>query len=193
MYVPRKDQISSYKKRLLNWIAVGLAGRIAEELVFDDISTGAAGDIKQVTQTARHMVCDWGMSPLGPISYGENQDTVFLGRDIQRHESISQETANLIDAEVKKIINEQYERTTEILTEKKAELIAIAEALIEHETIEGKHVMEILEHGEIKSEVISSLPPEPAEADEPKADGEKGKKEPESDIGGAGSPAPSPA
>lgn len=193
MYVPRKDQVSSYKKRLLNWIAVGLAGRIAEELIFDDISTGAAGDIKQVTQTARHMVCDWGMSPLGPISYGENSDTVFLGRDIQRHANMSQETANLIDAEVKKIIGEQYERTTEILTSKRAELVAIAEALIEHETIEGKHVMEILEHGVIKSEVISSLPPESDEADEPKADGEKGKKEPESDIGNAGSPAPSPA
>ncbi len=192
MYVPRKDEVSSYKKRLLNWIAVGLAGRIAEELVFDDISTGAAGDIKQVTQTARHMVCDWGMSPLGPIAYGQNQDTVFLGRDITRNESFSQETANLIDAEVKKIISEQYERTTKILSEKRAEMALIAEALIEFETIEGKHVMEIIEHGEIRSPVISSIPEEAA-PEETKPEKESAKPESSPDLGGAGSPAPSPA
>jgi cell division protease FtsH len=193
MYVPRKEMLSYHKKRLLNTIASGLAGRIAEEMVFEDVSNGAASDIKQVTQTARHMVCDWGMSPLGPIAYGENQDTVFLGRDIQRHENISQETANLIDVEVKRIINEQYERATQLMTEHRAALDGIAEGLLEFETIEGKHVNEIIEHGEIKSPVISTLPPIDGEPDEPKADEEKGKKEPESDLGGAGSPAPSPA
>ena len=192
MYVPRKEMLSYHKKRLLNTIASGLAGRIAEELVFDDISNGAASDIKQVTQTARHMVCDWGMSPLGPIAYGENQDTVFLGREIARSESYSQETARLIDEEVKKIVNEQYERTTQILTEHRAELDGIAEALLEFETIEGKHVNEIIEHGEIRSEVISSLPPieEPEEKESGKKDSDKSKEE---DLGGAGSPAPSPA
>lgn len=193
MYVPSKEIHSYHRKRLLNRIAVGLAGRIAEEMVFDDISNGASGDIKQVTQTARHMVCDWGMSPLGPIAYGENQDTVFLGRDITRHESFSQETANLIDGEVKKIINEQYERTTKIMTEKRAALDTIAEALLEYETIEGKHVREIIEHGEIQTPVITSLPV-PEESDEPKSEKGKGKPKPESeDLGGAGSPAPSPA
>jgi len=193
MYVPRKEQLSAHKKRLLDQIAMAMGGRIAEEMVFEDISNGAAGDIKQATKTARHMVCDWGMSPLGPIAYGENQDTVFLGRDITRNESFSQETANLIDVEVKKIISEQYERATNLMTEHRAALDGIAEALLEYETIEGKHVLEIIEHGEIKSEVISSLPPENPPADETKKGEGKGKTEPESDIGNAGSPAPSPA
>jgi len=194
MYVPRKEMLSYHKKRLLNTIASGLAGRIAEEMVFDDVSNGAANDIKQVTQTAKHMVCDWGMSPLGPIAYGENQDTVFLGRDITRNESFSQETAKLIDAEVKKIISEQYQRATDLMTEYRSALNGIAEALLEFETIEGKHVMEIIEHGEIKSEVVSSLPPEEPAAEEPQKDEEgKGKSESETGIGNAGSPAPSPA
>ncbi len=193
MYVPRKEMLSYHKKRLLNTIASGLAGRIAEELVFDDVSNGAANDIKQVTQTAKHMVCDWGMSPLGPIAYGENQDTVFLGRDITRHESFSQETAKLIDAEVKKIIKEQYQRATDLMTEHRAALDGIAEALLEYETIEGKHVMEIIEHGEIRSPVTSSLPEEEPKAEEPRKEGGKDKEEPEADLGNAGSPAPSPA
>jgi cell division protease FtsH len=192
MYVPRKDMLSYYKKRLFNMIAVGLAGRIAEEMIFDDISNGAAGDIKQVTQTARHMVCDWGMSPLGPIAYGENQDTVFLGRDITRQEHFSQETANLIDAEVKKIISTQYERTTKLMTENRDKLVAIAEALLEYETIEGKHVMEIIEHGEIKSPVIPSLPPEEEKSETPAPGSGEKKTDAEEDLGGA-SPAPSPA
>ncbi|GAB5561737.1 MAG: ATP-dependent zinc metalloprotease FtsH [Synoicihabitans sp.] len=192
MYAPRKDEFSSYKKRQLDRIAVGLAGRISEEIFFDDISTGASGDIKMVTQTARHMVCDWGMSPLGPIAFGENQDTVFLGRDITRNENISQETASLIDAEVKKIITEQYDRTTELIQANRDKLVAVAEALLQHETIEGKHVMEIIEHGEIKSPVISSLPAAtPPEV--PPKEKESGKPESSSDLGGAGSPAPSPA
>jgi len=193
MYVPRKELLSYHKKRLLNTIASGLAGRIAEEVVFDDISNGAASDIKQVTKTARHMVCDWGMSPLGPIAYGENQDTVFLGREITRSEHISPDTANLIDAEVKKMISEQYERATQIVIEHRAALDGIAEGLLEFETLEGRHVMEIIEHGEIKSPIVSSLLPEIETPKEPKSDEEKDKEEPESEIGGASNPAPSPA
>ncbi|MCC5024878.1 MAG: ATP-dependent zinc metalloprotease FtsH [Candidatus Synoicihabitans palmerolidicus] len=192
MYVPRKEMLSYHKKRLLNTIASGLAGRIAEELVFDDISNGAASDIKQVTRTARHMVCDWGMSPMGPVAYGENQDTVFLGRDITRTESFSQETARLIDTEVKKIISEQYERATKIMLDRRPALDGIAEALLEYETIEGRHVMEILEHGELRSPVISSkLIEEPPPT--PKPDTGFDKSESESDLGRAGNPAPSPA
>jgi cell division protease FtsH len=192
MYVPRKELLSYHKKRLLNTIASGLAGRIAEEIVFDDVSNGAASDIKQVTRTARHMVCDWGMSPMGPIAYGENQDTVFLGRDIQRHSSISEETAKQIDAEIKKIIDEQYERATKILIERREALNTIAEGLLEYETLEGKHVMEIVEHGEIKSPVISTIPEiEPPDVPTPKENEDK--PESNSDLGSAGNPAPSPA
>ncbi len=123
------------------------------------ISSGAAGDIKHVTKLARHMVCDWGMSDMGPIAYGENSDTVFLGREISRSENFSEDTARKIDAEVRKIVDEQYARATAILTERRAALDGIAEALLQYETIEGKHVMEIINQGAIISPVVHTLPP----------------------------------
>ena len=118
------------------------------------------------------MVCDWGMSSLGPIAYGENHDTVFLGREISRSENFSEDTARLIDAEIHKLVDEQYNRAKSIIIEKRAALDKIAEALLQYETIEGKHVLEILEFGEIRSPVLppviakpDDLPPErkPAE------------------------------
>jgi cell division protease FtsH len=154
MFIPKKDVLTHAKKRMLNQIAMGLAGRIAEELVMGDVSSGAAGDIKQVTKIARHMVCDWGMSSLGMIAYGENSDTVFLGREITRNQNYSEETARRIDAEVSGIIDEQYKRATEIITSRREALDKIAAALLEHETIEGKHVLEILQFGELRSPIV---------------------------------------
>ena len=122
-----------------------------------DISSGAAGDIKQITKIARHMVCDWGMSPLGPVAFGDNHDTVFLGRDITRNENISEETARKIDEEIHRIIDEQYQRATTIIRDHRSALDKIAEALLEHETIDGKHVLEILQFGEVRSPVAPSL------------------------------------
>ena len=124
-----------------------------------DISSGAAGDIKHITKLARQMVCDLGMSPLGPIAYGESQDTVFLGRDITRQEHVSEDTARKIDAEVHRIISEQYERARVIITEHRVVLDKIAQALLEYETIEGRHVQEIMEFGEIRSPVLRLAPP----------------------------------
>ncbi|QYM80403.1 ATP-dependent zinc metalloprotease FtsH [Horticoccus luteus] len=154
MFIPKKDVLTHAKQRMLNQIAMGLGGRIAEETVLGDISSGAAGDIKQVTKIARHMVCDWGMSPLGPIAYGDNHDTVFLGREITRNEKYSEETARRIDEEIRRIIDEQYQRATQIITERRDALEKIANALIEFETIEGKHVLEILQHGNIQTPVF---------------------------------------
>ncbi len=159
MFIPKKDVLTYAMKRMLNQIAMGLGGRIAEELVMDDLSSGAAGDIKQITKIARHMVCDWGMSPLGPVAYGDNQDAVFLGRDITRSDHISEDTARKIDVEVHRIIDEQYQRATTIIGEKRSALDKIAEGLLQYETLEGKHVMEILEFGEIRSTVIVAPPP----------------------------------
>ena len=172
-------------------VAIGCAGRIAEELVLNDISNGAAGDIKMVTKIARHMVCDWGMSPLGMIAYGESNDTVFLGREITRSQAYSEETARKIDAEVFRIVGEQYARATEIIGARRTALDKIAEMLLEHETIEGKHVMEILQYGEMRSPVIREIPPLP------KTDGKPSKKssdKPATDTPLAGtSPAANPA
>ncbi len=192
MYIPSKDILTQEKKRLEIRIAIGCGGRIAEELVLDDISNGASGDIRQVTKIARHMVCDWGMSPLGMVAYGESNDTVFLGREITRNQHYSEETARRIDAEVTRIISEQYTRATEIIATHRDALDKIAEALLEYETIEGKHVMEILKTGGITSPVIRELPP----ALPPRTD-DKGIRKPRdaSDTSGGlgGAPAPSPA
>jgi cell division protease FtsH len=158
MFIPKKDILTHARKRMLNDIAMGLGGRVAEELVLADVSSGAAGDIKQITKIARHMVCDWGMSSLGPIAYGDNQDTVFLGREITRTENYSEETARQIDVEIHRIIAEQYERAKGILLEHRAALDKIAAALLEYETIEGKHVLEILQFGEIRSPIVLGLP-----------------------------------
>jgi len=165
MFIPSKDILTQEKKRLEVRVAIGCAGRIAEEIVLNDISNGAAGDIKMVTKIARHMVCDWGMSPLGMIAYGESNDTVFLGREITRSQTYSEETARKIDAEVFRIVNEQYARATEVITARRPALDKIAEALLEHETIEGKHVMEILQFGELRSPVVRDIPPLPKSND----------------------------
>jgi cell division protease FtsH len=192
MYVPKKEVLSNYKKSILSRIAMALGGRIAEELVFDDVSTGAAMDIQQVTKLARHMVCDWGMSDLGPIAYGENHDTVFLGREITRAENFSEATAQKIDFAVRQIVDEQYARAKSILTERRAALDMIAEALLQHETIEGRHVQEILEFGEIRSPVVhTAVPPV---LDDKNGGPKEGKKTAAKDLPSTGSaPAPTPA
>jgi len=192
MFIPKKDVLTHAMKRMLNQIAMGLGGRIAEELVMGDISSGAAGDIKQITKIARHMVCDWGMSPLGPVAYGDNQDTVFLGRDITRNDHLSEDTARKIDSEIHRIIDEQYQRATTIISEKRNALDKIADALLQYETIEGKHVLEILETGSISSPVIVAPPPlKPGSNDQ----GKKAKKKSADDeaIAPDGTPEPSPA
>ncbi len=161
MFIPKKDILTHAMKRMLNQIAMGLSGRIAEELVMGDVSSGAGGDIKQVTKIARHMVCDWGMSSLGMISYGDNSDTVFLGREITRNHAYSEETARKIDAEITRIVDTQYARAKAIILEKREALDKIAAALLEYETIEGKHVLEILNFGEIRSPIVVEKPTKP--------------------------------
>jgi cell division protease FtsH len=190
MFIPKKDLLTHAMKRMLNQIAMGLGGRIAEELVLGDISSGAAGDIKQITKIARHMVCDWGMSPLGPIAFGDNQDTVFLGREITRSETVSEETARRIDVEIHRIISEQYTRATQIVTEHRSALDKIAEALLEHETIEGKHVLEIIQFGEMRSPVITAIS---AKAEDKATERKVVEKAVSPDVIGGPNAAPNPA
>jgi cell division protease FtsH len=99
------------------------------------------------------MVCDWGMSDMGPLAFGDNQDHIFLGREIAREQNYSEQTAQTIDATVAKIIRSQYDRAVEILTGKQGCLESLAQALLQYETLEGKYVYEILEHGVLISEV----------------------------------------
>ena len=158
MFMPKKDILNHSKNRLLNQICCGMGGRCAEEIIFKDITSGASGDIKMVTKTARHMVCDWGMTELGPIALGENKDHVFLGQEIQRSQNYSESTAIQIDKKIYEIVNEQYLRALEILNKNNNALEICAQALLKHETIEGKHVYEILKHGEIKSQISAPKP-----------------------------------
>jgi cell division protease FtsH len=191
MYIPRKDVYNYAKRRMLARLAMMYGGRIAEEVVLGDITSGASQDILVATKLARSMVCDWGMSPLGPIAYGENHDTVFLGREISRSENFSEDTARLIDAEIHKLVDEQYSRAKSIIIERRTALDKIAEALLQYETIDGKHVLEILEFGEIRSPVA---PPVIAKVPELQP-GRKpaGKAAPEGLSGDAPAPVPSPA
>jgi cell division protease FtsH len=188
-YLPTKDILTRPKKKLLNEVAMAMGGRIAEELVTGDFSNGAYGDIKQATRIARAMVCDYGMSDLGPIAMGENQDTVFLGRDITRSQHISEDTARKVDMAVSEILNSQYKRAQGIISEHRTALDTVAAALLEHETIEGKHVLEIIAHGEIRTPIVSVRPPKlPTDSAKP-AD----KPAAQESSGPAGTPAPSPA
>ena len=187
-YLATKDILGRSKKQYADRVCTAMAGRIAEKMVTDDISDGAAGDIKQATKIARAMVCDFGMSDIGPIAMGENQDTVFLGRDITRSQHISEDTARRVDTAVSEIIGAEYKRAEKILGEHRAALDKIAAALLEHETIEGRHVLEILKEGEIKSPIVMVKQP-------PRTGQETGKvaPKPASDAAPGGAPAPSPA
>lgn len=144
MFVPSRDIRTESKKSLLNHICTSLGGRVAEEAVFTDITNGAAGDIKQATKIARKMVCDWGMGEIGPIALGENQDHIFLGKEIARDEHFSEKTAQLVDGEIKAIVDGQLERARSIVRENRDKLDLIASELLLRETIEGEDVYKIV-------------------------------------------------
>lgn len=145
MFIPSRDIRTESKTSLLNNICTSLGGRVAEELVFSDITNGAAADIKQATKVARKMVCDWGMSDLGPISFGENQDHIFIGREIAREERVSERTAMEIDESVKAIIDGQLARARKIVSDNRGKLDAIANELLIRETIDGADVYKIVD------------------------------------------------
>jgi cell division protease FtsH len=168
-----------------------MGGRIAEEMFTNDISNGAAGDIRQATSLARKMVCEWGMSSLGMISFAEGGEHVFLARDLSRPREYSEATAQQIDAEVKRIIDEAYARAQRKLDERRAAVEVLAKALLEYETLDASHVKEILEHGEIKNPPIVEaapppLPPPPTDSAHQPPESIK----PEFPAGGLPSPAP---
>ena len=171
MFTPKKDILNHSKRRVLNQICCAMGGRAAEEIEIGDITSGAAGDIRMATNIARSMVCDWGMSDLGMISFGDKQDQVFLGKELSRAQNYSEETAQKIDIAIKTIIDDQYSRARKILEDNIEALHTSADALLEHETIEGKHIHEILDEGKIISAIInSSLKSDDEEDDAKEAD-----------------------
>ncbi len=151
MFRPQED-LENFKSKteMFENIVMSLGGRIAEKLFLDDISTGASGDIQQATRIARNMVTVYGMSEkLGPISFDSSSQSIFIGRDFGTTKSYSEDTAALIDAEVKRIFDEAAQLCEKILTEHKDTLIAVAEYLLEHETMEGEEFHYFCDHGEL--------------------------------------------
>ena len=191
MYLPKDDILNRRRKELLDIIAVTMAGRIAEEIVSDDISSGAMGDIQQATTMARAMVTQWGMSDkLGMIQYGEHNEYVFLGREMARSKDYSEQTAEDIDAEVKRIIDNAFRVAKEIIDGNRDKLGLIANALLEYETLEGAQVEEIVRTGHFTPppETPKVEPPSGAQAATPLP--EVPPKPTPPHLPGLGSPAP---
>jgi cell division protease FtsH len=171
MYLPKEDIHSRKRKELMDLIAVTMAGRIAEEIVMDDISSGASGDIQQATAMAKAMIMHWGMSEkLGMVLYGESQEYVFLGRDMMRSKDYSEDTAQQIDAEVKRIIDLGYKTAFDIIASYRDKVELVAKALLEYETLEGSQVDEIVRTGTFTPPTINPShiePPSGAQAATP--------------------------
>ena len=147
MFLPEEDRYSASKQRLNSQLASLFGGRLAEEIVFgkDHVTTGASNDIERATEIARNMVTRWGLSDkLGPLSYTEEDDEVFLGRAVTRHKQVSDETAHTIDEEVRAIIDAAYTGARDILTRERVKLDAMAEALIKYETIDSGQIADIM-------------------------------------------------
>lgn len=146
MQLPTEEKYSHSKSFLLNNICILLGGRVAEELVFNETTTGSGNDIERATGLARKMVCEWGMSKeMGPLSFGKKEEQIFLGREISQHRDYSEATANKIDAEVKKMILEANDKVTSLLKEHMPALKEMSELLLERETITSEDLRIILE------------------------------------------------
>ena len=152
MMLPTEEQNYKTKSQLLADIRVALGGRIAEALILDEISTGASGDLQSVTNTARAMVTRWGMSDeLGPIVFGEQQEQVFLGKNLGHERNYSEEIAAKIDAEIHRIVEEAYKDVTKLLSDNEKFLHDMANALLEEETIDAKAVDNLYKNGTTKA------------------------------------------
>jgi cell division protease FtsH len=143
--LPVDDRYTYSKDFLKAQVAVMMGGRVAEEMFLNRISTGAGNDIANATDLARKMVCDWGMSELGPITFGSGEGEIFLGKDIVRHQNYSESTAVQIDAQVKAVITEGYGRAHEILSTYKDTLQKIAATLLEREVLDGEELYKLIE------------------------------------------------
>src|SRR5271163_2503976 len=150
-YLPKDDRHNLSKEQAESSIAVALGGRIAEEIVFGQMTTGAGNDIERATEIAHKMVCEWGMSEkLGPLAYGKKEESIFLGRDYgQRTQDYSEQTAQEIDQEVRAIVQRQYVRVKDFLSQGRDSLQKLADSLIERETLDSEEIAAILEGREL--------------------------------------------
>jgi cell division protease FtsH len=151
--LPTEDKVNGYKKQILDQLSMAMGGRLAEELIYGEMSSGASNDIERATETARAMVCRWGMSEkMGPLSFGKSDGEVFLGRDYGSSRDYSEDTARQIDAEVRAIVVGCYEKGKQLLTEHLDALKRVADALVEYETLDAEDVNILLQGGTLSRE-----------------------------------------
>jgi len=188
MQLPEGDRYSMSYKWMISRLAIMMGGRVAEELKFgkENITSGAASDIEQATKLARAMVTRWGFSDkLGQVAYGENQEEVFLGHSVTRQQNMSEETQQKIDAEVRRLIDEAYDTARKILTSKRDEWVAVAEGLLEYETLSGEEIRAII-RGEKPARDLGDDTPPSRGSTVPKAgarkEGKKGGEEPDAGM-----------
>ena len=152
MRLPERDQLSMSRNKMFADMTVAMGGRVAEELIFGagKVTSGASSDIEMATKLARNMVTRWGLSEkLGPLQYEENEEEVFLGRSVTRHQNVSEETARLIDSEIKSIVEKCYNEAHKILKENINDLHTLAKGLLEYETLNGVEIKQLIETGSI--------------------------------------------
>ena len=161
MQLPEGDRYSMKYQQMVDRIAIMAGGRVAEELIFgkENITSGASSDIQQASKLARRMVTQWGFSDiLGTVAYGENEQEVFLGHSVARSQNVSEETARIIDSEVKRIVGAGWDEARQILTDKAADLETLAQALLEYETLSGQEIKDLLEKGVAPNRDESNFP-----------------------------------
>ncbi|MBV9510381.1 MAG: ATP-dependent zinc metalloprotease FtsH, partial [Caulobacteraceae bacterium] len=162
MQLPERDKLSMSYEQMTSRLAILMGGRVAEEIIFgkDKVTSGASSDIEQATRLARAMVTKWGYSDqLGVVSYGENQDEVFLGHSVSRTQNVSEETARVIDAEVKRLAQGGYDEAKRILTNKLDDLHTLAKSLVEYETLTGDEIVAVLKGIRPTREDLDAKPP----------------------------------
>jgi cell division protease FtsH len=146
MQLPQEDRYSMDREQILQNISVLFGGRIAEEIFMGQMTTGASNDFERATEMARRMVTQWGMSDkLGPMVYGENEGEVFLGRSITTHKNVSETTMQKVDAEIRRIIDEQYTLARKLIEDSRDKVEAMARALLEWETLDSDQINDIME------------------------------------------------
>ncbi|WP_274706899.1 ATP-dependent zinc metalloprotease FtsH [Sneathiella marina] len=177
MRLPEKDSYSLRRDQCLAHLAVAMGGRIAEEMIFghDAVTTGASGDIKMATDMARRMVTEWGLSDkLGPLLYGSNQEEVFLGHSVAQQKNVSDATAEIIDSEVRRFVEEGEATARKILTDNIDQLHRVAKGLLEYETLSGDEIKILMEGGDIdRPEDIETPVDSGPSSTVPEADGHK--------------------
>ena len=193
MQLPMDEQHTYQRNYLINSLAILMGGRCAEEICLGEMTTGAGNDIERATEMARKMVCEWGMSEkMGPLTYGAKEEQVFLGKDFSSQKNFSDQTAKLIDQEVKTLVMGGYTRATELLTQNRDKLEGMAQALLEHETLNAKNIQNILDGKDI-SDNEDSGPTQNLKKDETPTEKIKPKSDSEEGLMGGGMPDPSPA